>query len=73
MPEMTGFELLERIGGDANFAAIPAIVLTSAILTHDEWQRLGRAARIMSKSDLSASALVGAITEVLGGSRLEGV
>ena len=51
MPEMTGFELLDRIGGDASLDAVPAIVLTSAILTSAERQRLRRAARIMSKSD----------------------
>src|SRR5467141_161721 len=66
-PEMTGFELLDRIGGDASLDAVPAIVLTSAILTSAERQRLRRAARIMSKSDLSGSGLTGAISSVLGG------
>jgi hypothetical protein len=42
-------------------------VLTSAILTSAERQRLRRAARIMSKSDLSGSGLTGAISDVLGG------
>jgi signal transduction histidine kinase/CheY-like chemotaxis protein len=69
MPEMTGFELLDRISGDASLNAVSAIVLTSAILTEGERQRLRRAARIMSKSDLSGSALTGAITDALGGSR----
>jgi CheY-like chemotaxis protein len=67
MPEMTGFELLDRITSDTSLNSVPAIVLTSAILTEGERQRLGRAARIMSKSDLSASALTGAITDALGG------
>jgi CheY-like chemotaxis protein len=65
MPEMTGFELLDRISSEASLDPVPAIVLTSAILTLDERQRLRRAARIMSKSDLSGSALIGAITEVM--------
>jgi signal transduction histidine kinase/CheY-like chemotaxis protein len=68
MPEMTGFELLDRISNETSLDAVPAIVLTSAILTLDERQRLRRAACIMSKSDLSGSALTGAITNVLGGS-----
>ena len=68
MPEMTGFELLDRISNETSLDGVPAIVLTSAILTLDERQRLRRAARIMSKSDLSGSALTGAITDVLGGS-----
>jgi CheY-like chemotaxis protein len=67
MPEMTGFELLDRISGEASLDAVPAIVLTSAILTSAERQRLRRAARIMSKSDLSGSGLTGAISDVLGG------
>jgi CheY-like chemotaxis protein/anti-sigma regulatory factor (Ser/Thr protein kinase) len=66
IPEMTGFELLDRISGDAGLDAVPAIVLTSAILTPDERQRLRRAARIISKSDLCATALTAAIADVLG-------
>jgi len=65
MPEMTGFDLLDRISDETNLDRVPAIVLTSAILTLDERQRLRRAARIMSKSDLSGSALTGAITDAL--------
>ena len=65
MPGMTGFELLERISEEASLEAVPAIVLTSAILTQDERQRLRRAARIMSKSDLCSTALTAAISEVL--------
>jgi signal transduction histidine kinase/CheY-like chemotaxis protein len=67
MPEMTGFELLDRISGEANLDGVAAIVLTSAILNAEERQRLRRAAHIMSKSDLSASALAGAITAAPGG------
>jgi CheY-like chemotaxis protein len=66
IPEMTGFELLDRISGDAGLDAVPAIVLTSAILTPDERQRLRRAARIISKSDLCATGLTAAIADVLG-------
>ena len=71
MPEMTGFDLLDRISDETNLDRVPAIVLTSAILTLDERQRLRRAARIMSKSDLSGSSLTGAITDALGGSPSE--
>jgi CheY-like chemotaxis protein len=71
MPEMTGFELLDRISGEARLDGMAAIVLTSAILNPGETQRLRRAARIMSKSDLSGSALIGAITDVLSKSPSE--
>jgi signal transduction histidine kinase/CheY-like chemotaxis protein len=71
MPEMNGFELLDRISGDARLDEVPAIVLTSAILSAGERRRLRRAARIMSKSELSATALTGAIADVLGGAPAE--
>jgi CheY-like chemotaxis protein len=71
MPEMTGFELLDRISSETSLDGVPAIVLTSAILTPGERQRLWRAARVLSKSDLSGSALTGAIAEALGKSASE--
>jgi CheY-like chemotaxis protein len=71
MPEMTGFELLDRISDETSLEGVPAIVLTSAILTPDQRQRLWRAERIMSKSDLSGSALTGAITDALNRSPSE--
>ena len=46
-------------------------MLTSAILTQGERERPRRAARIMSKSDVSGSALAGAISDALGGLLLE--
>ena len=67
MPEMTGFELLEHMDSDPSLGDVPAVVLTSAILNPRERQRLARASRILSKSDLSAVALTETITEVLGG------
>jgi signal transduction histidine kinase/CheY-like chemotaxis protein len=73
MPEMTGFELLDRISDEKSLDGIPAIVLTSAILTLGERQRLGRASRIISKSDLSGSALAAAVTDVVGGSSREAI
>lgn len=73
MPEMNGFELLDRMRAEASLGSIPAIVLTSAILSPGERQQLGRAARIMSKSDLSAIALTDAIANVLGKALSEAV
>ena len=73
MPEMTGFELLDRISDEKSLDGIPAIVLTSAILTLGERQRLGRASRIISKSDLSGSALAAAVTDVVGRSSREAI
>jgi CheY-like chemotaxis protein len=67
MPEMTGFELLDQMSNEPGLGQLPAIVLTSAILHPRDRQRLGRASRILSKSDLSALALTTAITEAIEG------
>ena len=70
MPQMTGYQFLEHIHGDANGAGSPAanvpiIVLTSAILDQEERSLLHRAYRIVSKSDLSADMLIDAIEDAL--------
>lgn len=63
MPGMDGFQFLEQL---SSVSDIPAIVLTSMILDGGQRLRLGRAAKILSKSDLSSSMLVGAISDALG-------
>ncbi len=70
MPEMNGYQFLERlhedaIGADVATAGIPVIVLTSAILDPGERSLLHRASRIVSKSDLSAGMLIDAIEDAL--------
>jgi hypothetical protein len=45
-------------------AEVPAIVMTSTVLSAADHARLGRASLVMSKSDLSTSALIEAITRV---------
>jgi signal transduction histidine kinase/CheY-like chemotaxis protein len=61
MPGMDGFEFLHLIGGQSEFAEVPAVVLTSAILSADERSRLGRARSILPKSNLSSEMLMEAI------------
>jgi two-component system response regulator RegX3 len=63
MPGMDGFQFLEQLG---QVSDIPAIVLTSMILDGGQRLRLGRAAKILSKSDLSSSMLAAAIGDALG-------
>jgi signal transduction histidine kinase/CheY-like chemotaxis protein len=70
MPEVSGYQFLEQLHEDGNhgdtaIADIPVIVLTSAILEPDERTLLSRASRIMSKSNLSAGALIDAIEDAL--------
>jgi CheY-like chemotaxis protein len=65
MPEMNGYEFLERMNEDATLAQVPAIVLTSAILEPQDRSLLQRAAMVMSKSNLSSGTLIDAIQGVL--------
>jgi len=65
MPGMDGYQFLDRLEAES---PIPAIVLTSAILDNDQRVRLGRAANIVSKSDLSSPMLTAAIGGALVGS-----
>jgi signal transduction histidine kinase/CheY-like chemotaxis protein len=65
MPEMNGFDLLEKMDGDATLSHVPAIILTSAVLDQADRRRLGRAASVLSKSDLSTVALDAAITDAI--------
>jgi signal transduction histidine kinase/DNA-binding response OmpR family regulator len=62
MPGMDGYQFLERLDAEAD---IPAIVLTSMILDGEQTKRLSRAAKIVSKSDLSSPVLTAAISGVL--------
>jgi len=62
MPGMDGFEFLNTF---AHSPDIPVIVLSSAVLQPDERDRLGRAAIVMSKSELSSGVLIDAISRVL--------
>jgi len=65
MPEMNGYEFLSCMSADPALNAIPAIVLTSAILDPFERNLLQRAAMVMSKSSLSSTTLIDAIDGAL--------
>ena len=62
MPEMTGFEFLERLNP---VSAPPAIAITAMVLTDQHRERLRNAAKIVSKFDLTTDVLVEAIRDVL--------
>jgi signal transduction histidine kinase/CheY-like chemotaxis protein len=67
MPGMDGYQFLERLNAESE---VPAIVLTSMILNVEQQKRLGRAAKIVSKSDLSSPVLTAAISGVLAKTEL---
>jgi signal transduction histidine kinase/CheY-like chemotaxis protein len=62
MPGMDGYTFLDRMSSYPTLANLPAIVLTSTILTDADRTRLSRAVLVMSKSELSSGSLVDAIT-----------
>ena len=65
IPDMTGYQFLERVHADANVAEPPVIVLTSAILGPSEHKLLHRAKGIVSKSGLASGTLIDPIEGVL--------
>jgi CheY-like chemotaxis protein len=64
MPGMDGYTFLDRMSAFPTLAEVPAIVMTSTVLSAAARARLGRASIVMSRSDLSISVLIGAITSV---------
>jgi signal transduction histidine kinase/CheY-like chemotaxis protein len=59
MPDITGFEVLNRLKQDDNTASIPVIVHTSKILDEDEIQSLRSVLAVISKAAQSRQALLG--------------
>jgi CheY-like chemotaxis protein len=65
MPELDGYQFLERVRNDSEVAGVPVIVLTSAVLEPDKRSLLHHASGILSKSDLSSDTLIDTIERVL--------
>ncbi len=65
MPELDGFELLERLAEDPELRAIPVIVTTAKTLTPDDRRRLnGRVQQILQKGIYSQADLLGWLDRV---------
>ena len=55
MPEMDGFEVLERMRREDAWRAVPVIIVTAKDLTREEVDRLnGRVVKVLQKGDLPA-------------------
>ena len=55
MPEMDGFEVLERMRREEAWRDIPVIIVTAKDLTREEVERLnGRVVKVLQKGDLPA-------------------
>ncbi|MBV8534487.1 MAG: response regulator [Alphaproteobacteria bacterium] len=65
MDMLDGFEFLDRLRKGDGAATPPAIILTSLVLDDAQRERVAHASGIVSKFDLTADRLVGAIREAL--------
>ena len=66
MPEMDGFQLLDRIRADERWRAIPVIVITAKDLTADDRRRLnGYVEKILEKGTYSSEALLHEVCHVV--------
>ncbi|HTY67760.1 MAG TPA: ATP-binding protein [Alphaproteobacteria bacterium] len=65
MDMVDGFEFLDRLHNGEGAGAPPAIILTSLVLDEAQKERVAHASGILSKFDLTADRLVGAIREAL--------
>ena len=67
MPELDGFEVLERLHADPETRRIPVVVLTARRLSADERRALSnRAIALLEKNDYSTDELRDLITRTLG-------
>lgn len=66
MPEMSGFEVVERLKEDPATAAIPVLIVTAKILTAEDRQVLnGRVLRIMEKSEFNHGRFINEVRRAL--------
>lgn len=66
MPDLTGFEVLERLKSDPETATIPVIIHSSKVLSEEERSRLAaRAVAIVPKGSPSREAALAALRNVL--------
>jgi len=66
MPEISGFEVVERLKEDPATAAIPILVVTAKILTAEDLEALnGHVMRIMEKAEFNHGRFIGEVRRAL--------
>lgn len=63
LPDIDGFDVLERLQSDPATGGIPVIICTSSVLTEPERLRLNRAQSILSKATLTRDVMARALTD----------
>jgi len=67
MPDMDGFEVLERVRSDPATRDLPVIVVTAKELTAKDREKLtGKVSLILAKSETTSTALLEEIKKILG-------
>lgn len=67
MPDMDGFEVLERIRSDPMIRSLPVIVVTAKELTDQDREKLtGKVSSILAKSDTTSTVLLEEVKKILG-------
>ena len=74
MPEMDGFEFMQRLRQRPAFRQVPVVVITAKDITEEDRRRLnGQVARILQKTQLSMEDLVREVVSVTGANAGDGI
>ena len=65
MPDMTGFDVMERLQADEATRNIPVVICTSRVLTNSEKNDLRRTVTILNKEGLDHEAVVQALRRIV--------
>ncbi|AWV87898.1 response regulator [Bradymonas sediminis] len=67
MPNMDGFEMLKRLKAHSEWAEIPVVIVSAAVLTAEERERLGAQVElILEKGDYSTAQLLAEVQRAVG-------
>jgi signal transduction histidine kinase len=64
LPDVDGFDVMDRLGADPATAGIPVIVCTSSVLTAQQRGRLAHARAILSKATVTREIMQRSLTDI---------
>ena len=66
MPQMDGFEVIQRLQRDETWKKIPVVVLSGKELTSEEWEKLNAYAKdFVKKAEFTQGTLSNTIKQIL--------